>query len=57
MNLRASRDLGDQLTAYARVINLLDEDYAERADYTTFSGQRYFPGAPRGVFAELAYRW
>ncbi len=57
VSLRASHQLAERLMLYVRAVNLLDEAYAERADYTTFSEQRYFPGAPRGVFAELAFRW
>jgi len=37
-----------------RVTNLLDEDYAERADFG-FGEYRYFVGQPRGAFVEIAY--
>jgi len=37
-----------------RVTNVLDEDYAERADYA-FGEYRYFPGAGRRFFLEWRY--
>ena len=40
-----------------RVHNLLDEKYAERADYTSFTEYRYFPGIPRQASLTLRYRW
>ena len=45
----------DNLTQFIRVHNLLDEDYAERADFNAFGGDRYFPGIPRQVFFGLEY--
>ncbi len=46
-NLYASYNFSDDLLLRMRVTNLTDEAYAERADYTSFSGDRYFPGRPR----------
>ena len=45
----------DKLTQFIRVHNLLDEDYAERADFNAFGGDRYFPGLPRQVYFGLEY--
>lgn len=56
LNLRMSASLTRQLGATLRVTNLLDEDYAERAD-VGFGNYRYFVGRPRGVFVELRYGW
>jgi len=56
LNLRMSASLTRQLGATLRVTNLLDEDYAERAD-VGFGNYRYFVGRPRGVFLELRYGW
>jgi iron complex outermembrane receptor protein len=42
-------------SAGVRVTNLLDARYADRADYS-FGTYRYFPGRPRALFAELAWR-
>jgi len=38
-----------------RVTNLLDSEYADRADFA-FGGDRYFPGRGRAVFVELDWR-
>lgn len=46
----------DAFTLYLRVNNLLDEEYAERADYA-WGDFRYFPGWPRRVNVTLAYAW
>ena len=54
LNLRAVYDLGDRMTLSARLNNLLDEDYADRADYA-FGNYRYFPGRGREVFVEFRY--
>lgn len=54
LNLRASTALGRGLSAAVRVTNLLDEDYAERADFG-FGEYRYFVGQPRSVYLELSY--
>ncbi|WP_293615414.1 TonB-dependent receptor [Porticoccus sp.] len=40
-----------------RVTNLADRKYAERADYTSFSGNRYFPGEPRSIYFGVARKW
>ena len=37
--------------------NVLDERYAERADYTRFTQDRYFPGKPRNVMLTADYQW
>jgi hypothetical protein len=38
-----------------RVTNALDVRFADRADFA-FGTYRYFPGRPRAIFAELAWR-
>lgn len=57
VDLRTSWDISPALTVYGRINNLFDEAYAERADYTSFSGDRYFPGRPRNYMISLVYRW
>ncbi|MBS3798056.1 TonB-dependent receptor [Pseudoalteromonas sp. BDTF-M6] len=57
LSLRASWQLAKGWQAIARIENLTDEAYAERADYTSFSGDRYFPGRPRTVLFTLRYQW
>ncbi len=56
-NLRARMALGDRLSAYFRLLNLTNRRYASRADYTVFSGERYFPGAPRSLYVGFRWRW
>ena len=45
----------DNLKQIIRIHNLLDKDYAERADFNAFGGDRYFPGIPRQVYYGLEY--
>ncbi|GAA6152454.1 TonB-dependent receptor [Pseudoteredinibacter isoporae] len=40
----------------ARMSNLTDRDYAERADFA-FGNYRYFVGQGRGLYLSAAYRW
>ncbi|WP_421858586.1 TonB-dependent receptor [Oceanicaulis sp.] len=47
-HLRLSTDIHDQLRVSLAVRNVLDERYAERADFA-FGRYRYFPGEPRTV--------
>ncbi|MBT6126023.1 MAG: hypothetical protein HOH70_12570, partial [Halieaceae bacterium] len=37
-----------------RLTNLLEEDYAERADFG-FGDYRYFVGQPLGAYVEVGY--
>lgn len=55
LNLRASARITDEITASVRLLNLTDEDYAERADFA-FGNYRYFVGEPRSVFFSLSYQ-
>ncbi|NVK58157.1 MAG: TonB-dependent receptor [Alteromonadaceae bacterium] len=57
LNVRASWQLTPQLTVFARVNNALDSAYAERADFTSFGGDRYFPGRPRNYMLSVNYDW
>lgn len=54
LNLRLRSVLSDNWEAGLRITNLLDRDYAERADFG-FGQYRYFVGQPRGVYAELSW--
>lgn len=56
LNLRASWEVNDNLEVSARVINLLDEDYAERADFS-FGSYRYFVGEPRSFYLSARYSY
>ncbi|MEQ8516886.1 MAG: TonB-dependent receptor [Chromatocurvus sp.] len=54
LNLRLRNALSDHWEAGLRITNLLDRDYAERADFG-FGSYRYFVGQPRGVYAEVSW--
>lgn len=56
-NLRSSYQFSDHFTASLRLLNLTDKRYAERADFTSFTQERYFPGEPRSAFVELKYQF
>ncbi len=55
VNMRLQYALSPSVTASARVLNVTDKRYAERADFTGFTGERYFPGASRSLFLGLRY--
>ena len=52
-HLRGRLALTPRLDLSARLVNLFDSRYAERADFTSFGGDRYFPGEPRGLYLGL----
>ena len=54
-NLRLSWRPRPAWSLTARVINLLDDAYADRADFA-FGNYRYFPGRDRAFFFELGWR-
>ncbi|TVR66261.1 MAG: TonB-dependent receptor [Gemmatimonadales bacterium] len=56
-NLRAEAPLAAGMSLQARVLNLMDEAYAERAGFNPFRGEELSPGKPRAVFVGLRYRW
>ncbi len=56
LNLRLSGMLDPRWRASLRITNLLDEDYAERADFG-FGQYRYFVGEPRGAYLEISYQF
>lgn len=56
LNLRVSSTLGPRWQATLRLTNLLDEQYAERADFG-FGSYRYFVGQPRGAYFEMRYQF
>lgn len=56
LNLRITGDLAARWSAGLRLTNLLDEEYAERADYG-FGEYRYFVGQPRGAYLQVTYQF
>lgn len=55
LNLRAAWQFWPSWTATVRLNNVMDERYADRADYA-FGQYRYFPGRDREAFVELAWK-
>ena len=49
LNLRANWHVTPSVQLFARVMNLTDREYADRADIA-FGGYRYFPGEPLRAF-------
>ena len=49
LHLRGNRRLTERVTAFARVLNVTDRRYADRADYA-FGSYRYFPAMPRQFY-------
>ncbi|QDP01755.1 TonB-dependent receptor [Thalassotalea sp. PS06] len=47
--------LSDKWQLSLKALNLFDRDYAERADYTAFTQDRYFPGLGRRFFVSVSY--
>ncbi|WP_444942864.1 TonB-dependent receptor [Microbulbifer sp. ZKSA006] len=47
----------EQYQISARLLNIANKAYAERADYSSFSGSRYFPGEPRSVYIGVNFQW
>ena len=56
-HLRLRWDIDPVWRVRARITNLLDTAYADRADYSSFQGDRYFPGAPRQFFTGATYHY
>lgn len=58
-NLRASHDVTENFTVYGRIKNLLNTDYAERADFGGGGGgdYRYFVGEKRYLHVGASYRF
>ena len=53
LNWRGDWTATPRLRVFARLINLLDNAYADRADYA-FGSYRYFPGMPRQAYVGAA---
>ena len=53
---RGSYRVSDRITAFARLLNLTDERYADRADFA-FGSYRYFPALPRQLYLGVEITW
>lgn len=56
LNLRVAGQINRHWGASLRITNLLDEDYAERADFG-FGEYRYFVGQPIAAYLEVNYQF
>ena len=56
-NVRSSYEVNKNLSLNFSVINLFDKAYAERADYSSFSGERFFPGIPLKWRLAINYKY
>ncbi len=54
-HMRADYKVSDRLKVMARILNISDTRYAERADFTSFTDERYFPGQPRSFYLGVRY--
>jgi len=56
VNLRATWLVGNRVQLFARLNNVADERYAERAAWTQARGLELAPGAPRSLYAGIQIR-
>jgi outer membrane receptor protein involved in Fe transport len=56
-SLSSNLPMGRHLEVTGRVVNLLDERFAESAQFTQARGEEYAPGLPRTIYLGLQYRW
>jgi outer membrane receptor protein involved in Fe transport len=54
---RGRYQLDERTMLFARVINLFDDKYADRADYSAFdpARYRYFPAMPRQLYVGVTF--
>ena len=57
LNLRLQYDVNDDFMVYLNALNITDEEYAERADWSGWVGDRYFPGEPARVFVGFTWKY
>lgn len=55
--LHANYKLHNGAEVFGRVVNLLDEHYAELVSYNAFNREQYTPGNPRMVYAGIRWLW
>jgi outer membrane receptor protein involved in Fe transport len=53
-HLRLQQQLNEHWQLGLRLLNVADTDYAERADYSGFDGDRYFVGEPRSLYVDIS---
>jgi outer membrane receptor protein involved in Fe transport len=56
-NVRMTAKIDDNLSLHAKILNIADRAYADRAAITTTGMDEYFPGAPRTLMAGVTARF
>jgi outer membrane receptor protein involved in Fe transport len=56
VNLKARYQLNQQVSFYARIVNLTDKVYAQGAEYR-YGRNSWSPGAPRTAYIGMNYQW
>ena len=57
LNFRLQYDVNDDFMIYLNALNITDEEYAERADWSGWVGDRYFPGEPARIFVGFTWKY
>lgn len=57
LHFRVRQQLTKNLNLGLRINNLSNVRYAERADYSSFGGDRYFIGEPRSFYADITLKF
>ena len=57
LNARMNYQLSEKSSISLHILNLTNRRYAERADYTSFTNERYFPGEGRNIKFLLKYNF
>lgn len=57
LHFRSHWQISDDWSVYFNLENITDERYADRADFTTFTAERYFPGKPVNYQLGIQKRW
>ena len=57
LNLRLAARIDEALSLHAKVMNLADRNYADRAAISTTGADQYFPGAPRTVMGGMTVKF
>ena len=57
INIRSQSSVSKNVAFNIEILNFLDRKYAERADFTSFTGDRYTPGRPRSLTLGVKLLW
>lgn len=57
LNLRSRWEPSQNIQLSLNILNLSNKNYADRADWSGFGGDRYFPGEPRSAYLGVDFRF